>query len=642
LTHGVDPRITADPYWPTLADRLTAAERAGIDVTSLVGTVRDRPLPDEQPAAALWWRLARHLSPAAMTACDFSARTLRPDWTFALAAVVGSGSADRVLADPSWPALVAAVSSARSRGWQPEQLLSTAYELLCAGHPDDEPLRPDELTNALVWRIGVLTDPTSAGSVDASPPPVDLDQLPTPDGVLDDDWLASLSEPDDAEAAHPEQPGNEQVAVSSRERATEGAERDGRLRIERHRLLDLNQQAAAFFTTRFPDSWASRYLTERLGTDLADENRFIRGYAPAGWTGLTDHLRHLGATDAEIVAAGLGSYASTGRVIDRFRDRMVFAIRDRAEIHGWIGRRNPAFDGHEDGRTVPKYLNTAETDLFTKGHELYGLTEGASALTAGAVPVLVEGPLDALAVTLAGTGEYVGVAPLGTALTDTQADDLRPFIGAARPGVIVATDADPAGQQAAQRIFWQLTARGDDPRHLAVATGKDPAEMLQTAGATALRQALAASPSLASTLIDARVAVYADRLDTVEGQVHATRRAAEVVAALPAESWPAHLTDLVTRTGIAPDIALFEVIDAARRRTKGPSAVRAARARGWLPRPELTPGEEPDSPIPAPTCSPVERPLAEMLSDSVRAAQHASTVRRSLHPGIKASERHRL
>jgi DNA primase catalytic core len=620
LAHGVDPRITADPYWPTLAERLTAAQRTGIDVTSLVRAVSDRPLPDEQPAAALWWRVAGHLSPAAMTAGDFSAQTLRPDWTPVLAAVVGGASADRVLADRGWPALVAAVGSSRSRGWQPEQLLTTAYELLRTGQPDDEPLRRDELTCALAWRIGVLTDPTSAGSLDASPPPVDLDRLPTPDGILDDAWLASLSEPDEAEAEaepdHPEPPANEQVAVSYREHRTEGAEHDGGQRIERRRLLELNEQAAAFFTARFPDSWASTYLTKRLGTDFADDDRFILGYAPADWTALTEHLRRLGATDAEIVAAGLGSYASTGRVIDRFRDRLVFAIRDGAEIHGWIGRRNPAHDGDESGRAVPKYLNTAETDLFTKGHELYGLTEGASALTAGAVPVLVEGPLDALAVTLAGGGDYVGVAPLGTAFTDTQADALRPFIGGGRPGVIVATDADPAGQQAAQRIFWQLTARGDDPRHLAVATVKDPAEMLQTAGATALRQALAASPSLARALIDARVAVYADRLDTVEGQVHAARRAAEVIAALPFGCWPANLTNVVARTGIAPDIALSEVFDAARARAEGADMESRAVVTDRLSERVTAAATETST-----SRVPRLKPPAETLADSVEAAQ---------------------
>jgi DNA primase catalytic core len=606
LARGLDPRITADPYWATLAERLTAAERAGIDVTSLIRAAGDRPLPDEQPAAALWWRLAGHLSPAAMTADDLSAQ-LRPDWMPVLAAVVGGGSADRVLADPGWPALVAAVSSAQPRGWEPEPLLLTAYELLCAGQPDDEPLRPDELTNALLWRIGVLTDPTSAGSPYASPPPRDLDQLPTPDGVLDDDWLASLSEPEDVELHHPGTPADDSVDVADTGRPIVQVQQDDGHRIQRRRLLELNEQAAAFFTAHYRDSWAPAYLAGRLGTDLVDDEEFLLGYAPAGWTALTDHLRHLGATDVEIVAAGLGSYASTGRVIDRFRDRLVFAIRDGAEIHGWIGRRNPAHDGDETGRTVPKYLNTAETYLFTKGHELYGLTEGASGLTAGAVPVLVEGPLDALAVTLADGGDYVGVAPLGTGFTETQADALRPFIGGGRPGVIVATDTDPAGQQAAQRIFWQLTARGDDPRHLAVATGKDPADMLQTAGATALRQALAASPNLASTVIDARVAVYADRLDTVEGQVHAARRSAEVIAALPPTRWPEHLTHVVASTGIAPEIALAEVFDAARARAEAPRAEECSEETGLSAQPIVDLGTTlypPTASLPAADLSP--------------------------------------
>jgi DNA primase len=330
----------------------------------------------------------------------------------------------------------------------------------------------------------------------------------------------------------------------------------------------------------------------------------------------------------------LGSYASTGRVIDRFRDRLVFTIRDGAEIHGWIGRRNPPHHGDEPGRAVPKYLNTAETDVFTKGRELYGLTEGASALTAGAVPVLVEGPLDALAVTLACGGDHVGVAPLGTAFTDTQADALRPFIGRGRPGVIVATDADPAGHQAAQRIFWQLTARGDDPRHLAVATGKDPAELLQRAGATALRQALAASPSLASTLIQARVAVYSDRLDTVEGQVYAARRAAEVIAALPTTSWPTHLTDLVSRTGITPDIAMSEVFDAARARTDVAQERSKTRPSDRLFECGTDGGRETSNPEGA-----ARKTAAETLAGSVQAAQRIASGRHPSRPPTSSRPR---
>ncbi|WP_166486729.1 MobF family relaxase [Blastococcus saxobsidens] len=649
LVDSIDPRIAGDPYWPVLAERLAAADRASIDITALVHAVAaERPLPDEQPAAALWWRLCRHLSPAAMTATDSSVpETLRPDWTPVLATVLGPETAERVVADPAWPALVAAVAASRHAGWQPDQVLSTAHDLLHAGHSDDDQLRPDELATALVWRIRVLTDPASAARAHAPTPPTDLEHLPTADGVADDDWLAGLVEPDDTELLHEDlygdDPGADEHHVSaqtdrraakpSHRAATDRADEEEGVRVDRDHLLELNQQAADFFTARYRGSWAPAYLTDRLGTDLAGEDRFTVGYAPDSWTALTSHLRRLGATDAEIVAAGLGSYASTGRVIDRFRDRLVFAIRDGEEIHGWIGRRNPDHD--EDGdHAVPKYLNTAETELFTKGSELYGLTEGAAALAAGAVPVLVEGPLDALAVTLAVDGDYVGIAPLGTAFTDAQADALRPFIGGGKPGIIVATDADRAGQRAAQRIFWQLTARGDDPRHLAIPTGKDPAELLETGGAAALRQALAASPSLAGALIDARVAVYADQLDTVEGQVHAARRAAVVIAAVPSTSWPAHLTRVVASTGIAPDIALSEVFDAARARIEGAHVPARTVLPGQLPEPVIGLGME----SPAPVISATETG-PERLADSAQAAERAASQGR--HPRLAARPRPR-
>ena len=125
----------------------------------------DRPLPDEQPAAALWWRLRRPPLPRRDDRRRLlRAETLRPDWT------------------PSWPPSSAArpptgCSPTRpGPRWSPPsappdhaagsptRCCSPPYELLCAGQPDDEPLRPDELTTALVWRIGVLTDPTSAGT----------------------------------------------------------------------------------------------------------------------------------------------------------------------------------------------------------------------------------------------------------------------------------------------------------------------------------------------------------------------------------------------------------------------------------------------------------------------------------------------
>ena len=346
--------------------------------------------------------------------------------------------------------------------------------------------------------------------------------------------------------------------------------------VPRDRLVELNRLAEDFFTDHYRDAWAPTYLSERLGTDLAGDARFTVGYAPARWTALTDHLRRQGATDEEIVGAGLGRIASTGRVIDQFRDRLVFPIKNtntdgNPEILGWIGRRNPAHDS-DDGqahKAGPKYLNAAETDLFRKGNELYGLAEATPALADGAAVVLVEGPMDAIAVTLAGDGDFVGVAPLGTAFTDTQADKLRPHIGAGKPDPIVATDADAAGQKAAYRAFWQLAARTADPQHLVVADGKDPADMLQTAGPAALHAALSSPTALAGAVIAARLSECAGRLGTVEGRVFATRRAAEVIAALP-DGWIEHIDRLVGQTGISKQTAMSEVIDAVEAWTADP------------------------------------------------------------------------
>lgn len=531
LARSVDPTITVDPFWPVLAERLTGADRAGIDVPALIQSVALRPLPDEQPAAALWWRLSDPLSPAVASPDAADREPLRPSWVTELIDLIGGPAADDLMGGPGWAALVAAVDEAGPCGWTPAQVLGAALDLLLSGRPDHDRPTGDDLAHGLLWRIRLLTDPRA-----------DTDNSPA-------DWLVGLEGPDAFEPA-PE----------GRDDATPAAAPP----VTNARLLELNDEAAVFFTGRYPGSWARPYLIDRLGTD---EFAHVVGYAPGEWTGLTEYLRSLGARDDEIVAAGLGTWASTGRVIDRFRDRVVFAIQSDDGIMGWIGRRNPHLDVART-QSVPKYLNTSETAIFVKGDELFGLTESRAALDRGAAPVLVEGPMDAVAVTLAGEGAFVGIAPLGTAFTDCQGDKLHDLTKPTRRP-IVATDADTAGRKAAETMFWRLIERGADPEVLPLPSGADPADVLRTAGPDALRAALSDAPSLASHLVDVRIDAYADRLDTVEGQVHATRRAAEVVAALPSGSWPPLLTQVVARTGIAADIALEETIRAAERRPGG-------------------------------------------------------------------------
>lgn len=191
-------------------------------------------------------------------------------------------------------------------------------------------------------------------------------------------------------------------------------------------------------------------------------------------------------------------------MIDLFRDRLVLPIHGPdGDIHGFIGRRNPTHDTHTDAAVAaakagPKYLNTPRTDLYDKSSVLFGLWEARDALAAGATPVLVEGPVDALAVTLATGGSFVGVAALGTALTDQHADQLTPSLTDDSPGVVVATDADDAGWKAAQRAYWHLTARRGYPTHAQLPEGADPADVLHHNGPDALQQLLAAARPLAT------------------------------------------------------------------------------------------------------------------------------------------------
>ncbi|MFI9410118.1 MobF family relaxase [Nocardia gamkensis] len=151
----LDARIVADPYWPVLADKLDLADRAGLDIeTLLTDAAALPPLPDEMPAAALWSRL--ELEPSALDTAT-GHRNLRPEWITDLHAVIGDQAGERVVTDPAWPRVVAAIDRATGTDWTPHQLLVTAHELLLAAQPDHASgLRDDQLASALAWRIDAL------------------------------------------------------------------------------------------------------------------------------------------------------------------------------------------------------------------------------------------------------------------------------------------------------------------------------------------------------------------------------------------------------------------------------------------------------------------------------------------------------
>ncbi|HEY3408712.1 MAG TPA: toprim domain-containing protein, partial [Propionicimonas sp.] len=227
----------------------------------------------------------------------------------------------------------------------------------------------------------------------------------------------------------------------------------------------------------------------------------------------------------------------TGRVIDRFRDRAMFPITDpnNQAVLGFVGRRNPAH--RDEDQRGPKYLSTAETALFSKGEQLFV----AGQLRPDTVPVITEGPFDALAVTIATGGSHIGVAALGTSLTPQQVLQLR---GHKQP--IVATDADLAGKVAAERDYWILTSFGVDPSFANLPDGRDPADLIASGRAGELDAALDSARALAETLID-------ERLDHLAAN-QAAIEAVGVLAAQPPEHWTAGAEYIAGRAGIPSSI----------------------------------------------------------------------------------------
>ena len=309
--------------------------------------------------------------------------------------------------------------------------------------------------------------------------------------------------------------------------------------VTEQRMVAVNQLALDFYRSQLAGSWTEQYLTDRLGPHVLTDARFTPGHAPDGWTNLVDTLRRRGVTDDELLATDLARRASTGRLIDRFRDHTVLPITHHHQLVGFVARRNPDRTHHQ--QAGPKYLNTGQTALFHKGSHLYG----ADHLTQAAIPVLVEGPLDAIAVTLAGDGRYVGVSALGTSLTHEQARQLG------RHGVdpVVATDADLAGQVAAERGYWILTPWLLDPTHAHLPTGMDPAELAQLRGPHALRAALEQATPLADTLTAERHA----NLPTDQ----ALAAAARITAARPVQRW-VHAARNIAATVTLADAEAFD------------------------------------------------------------------------------------
>ena len=351
------------------------------------------------------------------------------------------------------------------------------------------------------------------------------------------------------------------------------------------RIHELNQQALAYFESCYPRSWAPGYLRERMGTDLTDHPNYALGYAPGGGRSLMRHLTDQGATLDELAQAGLVSQRErddgTTYYRDFFRDRLVMPIRDPHDptgeaILGFVGRRNPTKT--DDDFAGPKYLNTRTTSIFTKGEALFGYAEARELLANGALPVIVEGPMDALAITLGSNGAAVGLAPMGTALTINQIKLLRANIDMVngRDRIAVATDSDPAGWKSAQKAFWHLTAADLDPTHLELPDGLDPAKLFETEGADAITAAIENRSPLGDAMIDhlLRTAGHWSETDVRQKLIH---QAARILGSRGSERWLDGFERLRHKLHLAPGILEHQTVTESMERDRNRPAYAQAR-----------------------------------------------------------------
>lgn len=309
-------------------------------------------------------------------------------------------------------------------------------------------------------------------------------------------------------------------------------------------VLRVLQDAHAFYRGQVTRSWVPDHLNRRNLYRQLEPAQI--GYAPAGWTVTTDHLRDRGYTDELLVEAGLSRPARTGRLIDHFRDRLMVPLRTgEGELVGFIGRC-PTNAGDD----VPKYLNSPQTPVFSKQEVLYGLGESASQMRRGSLPILVEGPLDRLAIAEAvSLAVAIGVAPCGTALTAKQADALVAIVGLRRP-IAVALDPDQAGQSATLRAWELLTAAGArNLLHVSLPDGRDPAELVRDGRGTWLRGRISHSRPLAFAVASLRVMDAEPDADNAAQRIaianHVARHDLRCVPNSLVNSYVAHLASIL-------------------------------------------------------------------------------------------------
>ncbi len=289
-------------------------------------------------------------------------------------------------------------------------------------------------------------------------------------------------------------------------------------RPKRERLLALNREAARFFYSQLstPGGEAAREYMRRRRISQRTATNFGLGFAPESWDALTLAMKAAGYTERELYDAGLVKRGRRGGVYDAFRNRLMFPVID---VRGNV----VAFSGRVLGDGEPKYLNSPDTPVFSKSHNLFGLNLAKKSI-AGYI-ILVEGNIDVVSLHQAGFDS--AVASLGTSLTAEQARLLSRYA----KQVVLCYDADAAGRKASQRAIPILEKLELAVRVVTVPGSKDPDEFIKASGAEAFRALIEDSENGVEYRLQAAASGY--DLNSDSGKVGYLKEAAQILSALP-------------------------------------------------------------------------------------------------------------
>jgi DNA primase len=244
-------------------------------------------------------------------------------------------------------------------------------------------------------------------------------------------------------------------------------------RKQKERLFELLERTSAFYAAYLWEAKeaekARAYLLDR---GLKEEvlRDFGIGYAPSAWDQVLTRGQRAGFSVSELRATGLVQQGRGGGVYDRFRERITFPVRNRrGKVVGFGARAMRSEQG-------AKYINSAEGELYTKSKTLYGIERAKDTIGKAGQAIVVEGYTDVLALHQAGIAQAVGV--MGTAITEDQVGELSQLTKM----VVLALDADRAGQEAMLRAQRKAAGRQMRLRVVAMPEGEDPAELIAAQG----------------------------------------------------------------------------------------------------------------------------------------------------------------